>query len=423
MTLARVLAASLALIALAACEEPPAPKVSRPSDTPEVASASPAPWPTLRLGKGLPTGEPAAPSSSAVASAAPPSSADPAPSASSSAAPAARVGASSSAAGGASSAPSASAAADASAQPNPKTGILGKGVADKILKLGSSQSVKLLEPGEEPREALSYALTKGMKQPLKMSLDISTSMKSAERSLPTTTLPRMSVVLDLSAGESDAAGDWKIDANLGGLELEPKGAAQEAMAAQMRPNLAGSKGVSLSYWVSPHGAVRDVKVNLTGDTPAGAKEALASVNQSFESMVAPLPREKVGVGAKWEVVTRMLSSGADILQYATYTLKSREGTKAALDVSIKQLAATAAVKMPGLPAGFSTRMRSFKSGGTGAMSIDTKQMAPDSGRLALKMVLDLQITQPRAAAAGGLPGEDSQTATTENSMTVSFSRP
>jgi hypothetical protein len=419
---ARVLAASLTLLALAAsaCEDPP-PKASRPSDTPEVASAAPAPWPTLRMGGARSSLPEAASPPSAIASAAPPTSADPS-STGSAAASSAHAGAASAGAA-ASGSPSASAAADAAgAPPNPKTGILAKGVADKILKLGAPPKVRLVEPGEEPRAVMGYTLTKGMKQPLRVSQETTIAMKSAEGSAPSTPGPRLSTTFDLTAGENDPSGDWKIDAILRGIDVEPKGAAQEAQAAKLRPLLTGVKGMSMSYWMSPIGVVRDVKVNLSGDAPAPAQEMVTSMNQAFQLMVVPMPKEEIGIGAKWEVVTRAVNLGADVLQYATYTLKSRDGSKAVLDVALKQLAANASVKMPWVPAGISTRVRSFKWGGAGAQTVDTKQLATDSGTLAIKTVMDMQVTEA-AVASSGLPGERTQSMTVETSVTMSFSRP
>lgn len=418
---ARVLA-SLTLLALAAsaCEDPP-PKVSRPSDTPEVASASPAPWPTLRLSGAKASLAEAAVPPSAIASAAPPTSAGPALTGSAAASSASAGAASAGAA--ASGSPSASAAPDPAAPPNPRTGILAKGAADKILKLGAPPKLRLVEPGEEPRAAMGYTLTKGMQQPLRVSQETAIAMKSSEGSTPSTPGPRLSTTFDLTAGENDPSGDWKIDAILRGIDVEPKGAAQEAQAAKLRPLLTGVKGMSMSYWMSPVGAVRDVKVNLSGDTPAPAQEMVTSMNQAFQLMVVPMPREAIGVGAKWEVVTRAVNLGADVLQYATYTLKSRDGSKVVLDVALKQLAANAAVKMPWLPAGITTRVRSFKWGGSGTQTVDTKQLATDSGALAIKTVMDMQVTESAVVADSGLPGERTQSMTVETSVSMSFSRP
>ena len=417
---ARVLAASLTLLALAAsaCEDPP-PKVSRPSDTPEAASPSPAPWPTLRMRDAKASPAEAALPPSAIASVAPPTSADPALTGSA-AASSASAGAAGAAASGS---PSASAAVDPAAPPNPRTGILAKGAADKILKLGAPPKLRLVEPGEEPRAAMGYTLTKGMQQPLRVSQDTAIAMKSAEGSTPSTPGPRLSTTFDLTAGENDPSGDWKIDAILRGIDVEPKGAAQEAQAAKLRPLLTGVKGMSMSYWMSPSGAVRDVKVNLTGDTPAPAQEMVTSMNQAFQLMVVPMPREAIGVGAKWEVVTRAVNLGADVLQYATYTLKSRDGSKAVLDVALKQLAANASVKMPWLPAGITTRVRSFKWGGSGTQTVDTRQLATDTGALAIKTVMDMQVTEAAVVADSGLPGERTQSMTVETSVNMSFSRP
>jgi hypothetical protein len=131
-------------------------------------------------------------------------------------------------------------------------------------------------------------------------------------------------------------------------------------------------------------------------------------------MMAPLPVDAVGIGATWEVVTRVASSGADLLQFATYTLKKKTGSKVLLEVTVKQLAAKATVNAPGLPQGTLARLRSFRSEGSGTNEIDTKSVAPESGKMQVKSGMTLEVS-----GAGG-PAQDT---TMETTLTVTFTRP
>jgi len=95
-------------------------------------------------------------------------------------------------------------------------------------------------------------------------------------------------------------------------------------------------------------------------------------------MAAPLPDEKVGVGGKWLVVTRV-SSGADILQWTTYALKSKNGTKIELEAVVKQLAATGTMSGGQMPAGFEAKITNFQSGGTSLTNMDLTKLSPEKG--------------------------------------------
>jgi hypothetical protein len=164
------------------------------------------------------------------------------------------------------------------------------------------------------------------------------------------------------------------------------------------------KGLGMGYWISPKGHVRDVKLDVPKSFPAAAEQMLQGMNQSFESMVAPLPNEPVGVGARWQVVSRMASAGADMLQSAMYTLKARDGGKATLEVTLVQLAASDSIKAPGMPPGVTAQVKAFSSGGSGTSQLDTKNVAPDTGSMMLKTAMDI-------AVKGGGQGDESSVET------------
>lgn len=298
--------------------------------------------------------------------------------------------------------------------PNPKNGILGAAAADKIIKVGSKPMVKLLGEGSEPREKLAYMLDKGSKAPLQMSMDMTMSMKMAGQSIPPTAVPQMVMGLDMSVADKNGAGDAKIDALLSSVGLSPKGPTQEMMAEQIRPQIEGMKGLTMGYWVSPAGFVRDVKLDVPAGFPPQAQQMLSGMNQSFESMVAPLPDKAIGIGASWEVVTRIVSSGADLVQFAVYTLKERNGTKASLDIVVKQLAAKETINAPGMPAGASAKLTAFSSQGAGSNRIDMKMIAPDTGKMDVESAMDLSVS------VGASPAQQTSVNT---KLSVQFTRP
>lgn len=301
-----------------------------------------------------------------------------------------------------------------SSAPNPKNGILGAAAADKIIKVGSKPIVKLMGTGAEPRAKLSYALDKGSKALLQMSMDMTMSMKMAGQSIPPTAVPTMVMGMDMSVADKAASGDAKIDALLSSVGLSPQGKTQEVMAEQIRPQIEGMKGLTMGYWVSPSGFVRDVKVNVPPGFPPQAQQMLSGMNQSFESMVAPLPEGDVGVGASWEVITRIVSSGADLVQFAVYTLKERKGTKASLEIAVKQLAAQETINAPGMPAGATAKLSAFRSQGVGSNRIDLTMVAPDTGKMDVDSAMDLNVT------VGAAPAQQTSVNT---KLSVQFTRP
>jgi len=293
--------------------------------------------------------------------------------------------------------------------------VLPPGAADKVLAIGSPPIVKVLENGAEPRSDLSYALTKGTSQKMAMAMDMAVGVKSKGQTMPQTAMPRMTMTFDATTADKSPAGDFKIDSRLTATSVDPSGGQQEQMAKALRPQLDAMKGLGMVYWVTPKGHVHDVKLDVPPSVPAAAQQIMNGMSQSFESMVTPLPPEPVGVGARWQVVSRLNTGGADILQSAIYTLKARTAVRVTLDVAILQLAANDTIHTAQMPAGMSAKVRAFNSSGTGTTQVDLKSVAPEGGTMSLKTGMDISV---QGAGAGA--GEES---TVDTTTTVSITRP
>lgn len=299
--------------------------------------------------------------------------------------------------------------------PRATNGILPPGAADKVLPVGGQPVVKLIEPGAEPRADLSYALVKGATQKMVMAMDMTMAMKAQGQALPTTTIPRMSMGMDATAAEKNGAGEFRVDSHLTTVSVDPSGAQQEQMARALRPQLESMKGLSMVYWVNPKGHVHDVKLGMPAGMPPAAQQLLNGMSQSFESMVTPLPAEPVGLGARWQVISRTATGGADLLQSAIYTLKSRDGGRATLEVKLIQLAASDTIHSPQMPAGMSAKVKSFSSGGSGTTQVDLKSVAPEGGAMTLKTTMDIGVQ-------GAGPGTTDDS-TVETTTAVTITRP
>lgn len=293
--------------------------------------------------------------------------------------------------------------------PRASNGVLAAGAADKVLPLGGKPIVKLLEPGAEPRSDLSYALTRGASQKMSMGMDMTMGIKTQGQALPPTAIPRMTMVFDATAADKSPAGDVRIDSRLTAVSIDPNGGQQEQMARALRPQVEAMKGLGMAYWVSPKGNVRDVKLDIPASMPAAAQQLLGGMSQSFESMVTPLPAEAVGVGARWQVISRIATGGADLLQSAIYLLKARSGSRATLEVSLVQLSASDTIHGPQMPAGMSAKIKAFASAGQGTSQVDLKSVAPEGASMALKTTMTIAV---QGAGAGA--GDDSTVETTTN---------
>lgn len=181
------------------------------------------------------------------------------------------------------------------------------------------------------------------------------------------------------------------------VTAEPRGP-NDKLAAEVQSQLRGMVGLSIAYTVHPNGQVRDPVTDIPKATPEAAKQTIQEVTGSLDSTTAVLPNEPIGVGARWDVLTRITGS-MDMLQLSTYTLRDRDRTKATLDVEVKQVAATDTLKNPAIGVG---RILSMSSSGSGALKIDTSSIVVDSSevsvRSAMKLLVDVAPGQKADAA-------------------------
>jgi hypothetical protein len=234
--------------------------------------------------------------------------------------------------------------------------------------------------------------------------------------LPATKMPRMVLIFNFSTGARSGT-EWPIDGKLSKVSVESKGAAQEQIASALRPQLGALEGIGMNYFVDEKGRIRDVKVTLPPSLPPMAGQMMSGMTQSVESMTSPLPDESIGVGAKWEVLSRIVANGADLLQVTTFTLEKRDGKILALDAVVRQFAAKDTVNPPGLPEGATARLLSYKCQGGGKPVFDMSDVAPTGGSMSINSSMSIELKMDVEGKS------EKQTTSVDTKMTALYSRP
>jgi len=228
----------------------------------------------------------------------------------------------------------------------------------------------------------------------------------------------MIMIFDISAGAKNGQGDVPFDGTLTETKIEAKTPLEEKLAAAIRPQADAFKGLRLKYFVTPKGYLHDVKVEVPEGFPEDAQQLLSSMSQSFESLLAPLPDAPVGVGARWEVISRVASSGADLVQQSFFTLKERKDSMVTLDITMQQFAATDRITVPSMTSGAAAHLRSFKSNGSGTNWLNIKDPAPESGKMNTTSNMELALD-----LLGGRPGAPPDKTNVDVELGVIYSRP
>lgn len=256
-----------------------------------------------------------------------------------------------------------------------KQGILPKGEADKLMPAGGAPTVVLLEKGKEPLAELKYELPTDAKETSTLKMEMSMGMNLGGGRQSQMTMPLVELVIaQATAPKREASGDIAITSVFTALGVTPASGADERMTAEFTKGLDSLKGMKITQVMTPKGRIRNAKMELAPGAPPQSAALAEQMQRSLDNVMTPLPDEPVGEGARWIVLMR-INSGADILQWTTYRLKSKKGKVMELEALVSQLVASPELAAQGPGAA----IQSFVSGGTGSTTMDLGHLSPDKG--------------------------------------------
>jgi hypothetical protein len=187
---------------------------------------------------------------------------------------------------------------------------------------------KIVEPGSEPRVARRYAF-KAQSDTRVMTLKVTVVRdvggKKQEQAQPPLTMtlavspkpavaPKKGAVLEVSIKKFDQEG----------LDKARAAAAQQVF-----------KGLGVIVEVSPRGGLGELK--FAGQKPPqGSEEVVQLLVKALEILVAPLPEEPIGVGAKWKEEKTDRDRAVEIKTISTCQLKDWTGEAGGVECTVER---------------------------------------------------------------------------------------
>lgn len=232
-------------------------------------------------------------------------------------------------------------------------------------------TVRLVEPGAEPRQELRYT-----PRPLQRS-ELTSAMVSATiadgRKLPTQVLPVVTFPLEVAAA---AAGDGES----GEIRCTMKvGRASASARGQRAPEmdkvdeaLAALHGAELTGRFTRRGICTAVGFKLTDAARAAASGA--ELHQMIAKTIVALPEEAAGLGAVWSVELASGAAAAPRVYTATYTLRERRGDLLILDVALAETAPPGEMDPPA--PGATARLEGVSGAGYGVAVVSLDRLLP-----------------------------------------------
>lgn len=251
--------------------------------------------------------------------------------------------------------------------------------------------VTLIDAGEkEGRQELRFRLVKGSTETMVMRIKMGMEQTMNGGAMPKTDLPTMVFTMAVKVEKVEKSGDASCEVEFTDMTVAEEAGVPAAVRDAMEESGKKIKGLKADVVISDRGIPRSSKMRGDVNDPE-VKTLMDSMNQGMQQASAPLPKEPVGVGAKWQVVTNPKAGGFTQTLTVTYTLKSLTAEGAKFDVAIAQTAKEQDVDNPSLPAGVTARIKSVDGTGKGTAEIRFSQSSPVASSATSKTTIDMTV--------------------------------
>ncbi len=224
------------------------------------------------------------------------------------------------------------------------TGCKGSSTADDA-RADADDGVRVLEKGDRPRTELRYNIRVGTTTTSTTTFRAATLAATPDETA-LSVLPGLRFdVVSGPAGITERGVRFQIDV-VRSEAIVPKGFDPE-MAAQLRKT--ASVVDEIGGWIEMDDRGRMLAGQFNeqtkrSDLPLRLLRAIVNARQTLTRV--RLPREKVGLGARWETHRVIDAYGFHVEQVNTYTLVDRAGDEIMLNVHVEQMAAPQTIEFP-----------------------------------------------------------------------------
>lgn len=265
---------------------------------------------------------------------------------------------------------------------------------EPVVELPREDAYALVSPGAEPRAVLQYALAEASATyAAETRLESRHIADNAGWTKPVA-MPTIHDGFTISALANGNLQLRPLPVELGG----PATPDSDQYTAPWTQNLANHRA---NVTLDKAGRLGKLHFNddPQGDKTADGKDELA---QRLLATVVPLPKEPVGAGASWHVVTILREGHAYVKQSATYKLVGAPTGKTwTIEVDIKRMAEEQRVLDKRLPPGVDVDLLGMMHAIAGTLVVDpTRPLG--TGKLAVSSTVHARLSGPAIAAPNGI---------------------
>jgi hypothetical protein len=236
--------------------------------------------------------------------------------------------------------------------------------------------ITVQEYGEAPRDEIRYQFTPDATARATMTMNMQMSMSMGAMQMPSTPIPAIGVPITMRTTEVRGDGSARYEFEFGTPVIAEGSGGNPALAQMLESSLAAIAGSTGWYRIDSRGNLLESSFNVPAGTPDQTGQMINEMQNQMYQLSAPFPAEAVGAGARWQLTTSVIISGAPLMMTTGYTLLRRDGDIVELGLTIDQATAAAPAPVPGVPSGTEATVSTNDGGGTGKMTIDLKTMLP-----------------------------------------------
>ncbi|HEX5220707.1 MAG TPA: DUF6263 family protein [Verrucomicrobiae bacterium] len=236
-------------------------------------------------------------------------------------------------------------------------------------------AVKLLSPGNEPRQALRLTTKAGDKQKAELTLQMAMGAGGGELMK----IPAFKFALEVETKEVTPEGDINMEMLIEDVTLDEQSGAPQMVEA-MKATIGSIKGMVIASTISNRGVTKQVDVRYPSGTDPAARQSMEQMKDSFMNAQVLLPEEAVGPDAKWEVTQKIKNQGMTIDQKVTQHLVAMAENVLTIETLIEQSAANQKVANPAMPQ-LKVDLTRLTGSSKGQMTVDLSKVLPTSAAI------------------------------------------
>jgi len=265
----------------------------------------------------------------------------------------------------------------------------GQAPGPKSVELWTSPTTSLNDAGSTPRQQLRFDAKPGDTQEAVLAMNLAIEQHLDGNPMPSPTIPTVKAVFRTTVESVDKDNQTITYAfEYDNVDVEQSPDLPPGAIEQMRQQLQGLEDISGQLMIDHRGVIRDGQYDLPAGTSPTAEQLLQSFEVALSQISSPLPKEKIGVNAKWQADLKMDRNDLDVSQTTTYALKKLQGDMIHTTLSIKQNAKEQDFSPPGMPPGVTMHLNSLEGAGEGTMQRRPGALLPEIMDVSVKQTMD-----------------------------------